>query len=304
MTLRSRTNLPVSFCGASSASHTAVSAPSATSRSGVRAAHVGLDPARTDRVDRDRAAQFGGEDRGDGVERRLRHAIGGVTAAIVASSPMPLDMLTMRPDVLRLSNGTSDCARCNGPSVLVSSVARTRGEIDLQRRRFAFGDDAGVVDEHVEVGRTCPSGNRAAPRCSCRSVTSSGWKFSGEFLRREFLDRRRAARPLACRQTTLRAPRAASCRQISKPMPRLPPVTTTIAGRSRLPSPPLTPRLVQQLERVRPLVAEEARDAPQHAQRLDRARGLDACPCRRSPSRTGRGCRARSAFARRRRCRR
>src|SRR5512144_845742 len=35
------------------------------------------------------------------------------------------------------------------------------------------------------------------------------------------------------------------------------------------------PLRVQHLERVRPLVVQEARDAPEDAQRLDRARGLD-----------------------------
>jgi hypothetical protein len=37
-----------------------------------------------------------------------------------------------------------------------------------------------------------------------------------------------------------------------------------------------SPRSLEHLECVRPLVADEARDTPEHAERLDRARGFYA----------------------------
>ena len=99
-----------------------------------------------------------------------------------------------------------------------------RREIDLQRRRFALGDDARIVDQRVDVAvsvfqKIAEAFDALAighvERVKRRRVLAS----------RELLDRRFAGGGLRAVSTTC-TPRATSCRQISKPMPRLPPVTT------------------------------------------------------------------------------
>ena len=126
---------------------------------------------------------------------------------------MPLDILMMRPDLLRLSSGASSCASCSGPSVLVSSVARTVAKSTFSAAFFAFGDDAGVVDQHIEMAEAVLE--KVAQRGNTFAVGHvESVKLTPSFSFASFSIAASPAVVLRAVSTT-RAPRAASCRQIS-----------------------------------------------------------------------------------------
>ena len=235
---------------------------------GVEAAHVGLHPAGADRIHRDRAGELRRQDRGDCVEQRLRHPVSGMAAVIVGE----------RAHAARHVHDARRAAAFQKRDQLLRQMQRPerigferfphRREIDLQRRRFALGDDARIVDQRVDVAvsvfqKIAEAFDALAighvERMKRRRVLAS----------RELLDRRFAGGALARRQHDLHPARYELPADLETDA-----AIATGDDDNRIVVRARHRRLgfVQKLERVRPLVLGEAQDAPQHAQRLDRAR--------------------------------
>src|SRR5262245_17867750 len=122
ISLRSRKNFPVSFCGASLASHTMVSAPSSTER-------VAFDPpisVRTQPGQTEFTANFGNAVASCDVTPsnaviELQYAAAQPSAPPASWTP-PLDTLTTRGAFLFRSDGANWPVTRSGPRVLDSTV--------------------------------------------------------------------------------------------------------------------------------------------------------------------------------------
>jgi hypothetical protein len=129
-----------------------------------------------------------------------------------------------------------------------------RRQLDRQRRCFGFGDDAGIVDQHVEMAAGVLQ--KIAQRDDAVAVRHiKQVKRDSQFLRRKFLHRRIAGGALARGQNNL----GVACGELTANLQLDAPIA---AGDDDDGSAPTSRQrrslLVQELERVGPLVLGKA----------------------------------------------
>ena len=91
-----------------------------------RTTHLGLHPARADRVDEDaRPPKLGGEDVGEGVQGRLGDAPSRGAPPISFGAPMSVKTLTIPPYRLRCISGTNASQSRHAPLRFIFSVSPT-----------------------------------------------------------------------------------------------------------------------------------------------------------------------------------